>query len=138
MAHDSGVNQHLKDLWCLFQHIHETGLKLKKSKCNFLKRYIHYLGHMVLGDGIEPILEKLKSMRELPAPTNPTEVKQFLGLVGYYRIFVTHFADIAHPLTNLTKKDTDYIWTPQYEQAFQWLNGPDPSKLNTFFTYARI
>ena len=53
------------------------------------------------------------------APKDPKEVKQFLGLAGYYRKFVPRFADISKVLTHLTKKDIE--WTPEYENCFQIL-----------------
>ena len=52
--------------------------------------------------------EKLKSIAKMPAPKNPKEVKQFLGLVGYYRKFVPRSADISRALTHLTKKDVEF------------------------------
>ena len=57
-------------------------LKLKESKCNFLKRHAQYLGHLISGEGIEPVPEKLDSIKNMPAPRTPKEVKQFLGLIG--------------------------------------------------------
>ena len=57
----------------------------------------------------------------MPAPKNPKEVKQFLGLVGYYRKFVPRFADISRVLTHLTKKDMEFKWTPECEKCFQIL-----------------
>ena len=53
----------------------------------------------------------------MPAPKNPKEVKQFLGLVGYYRKFVPRFADISRVLTHLTKKDVKFKWTPECKSA---------------------
>ena len=50
--------------------------------CNFLKKHIQYLGHNITGSGIKPVMEKIESIKSMPAPTNPTEVKQFLDLVG--------------------------------------------------------
>ena len=96
---------HLKHLKEVFQRLREADLKLKASKCNFFKKHIQYLGHLVSGEGIEPLPEKLESLKEMPPPTNPKEVRQFLGLAGYYRKFVPKYADIARPLTNLTKQD---------------------------------
>ena len=78
-------------------------MKLNREKCNFFKSHIQYLGHLISGEGIKPLLEKLESIREMPPPTTPKEVKQFLGLIGYYRKFVPRFVDIARPLTNLTQ-----------------------------------
>ena len=96
------------------------------------------------GEGIEPLPEKLESLKEMPAPTNPREVRQFLGLAGYYRKFVPKYADIARPLTNLTKQDVPYEWTNRCQQTFEFLKEmllkepilkyPDPRKPYTLFT----
>ena len=137
---------HLKHLEIVFQRLREADLKLKASKCNFFKRHIQYLGHLVSGEGIEPLPEKLEAVRKMPPPTNPKEVRQFLGLVGYYRKFVPKFADIARPLTNLTKLDVPYEWTTRCQEAFEFLKEmllkepvlkyPDPSRPYTLFTDA--
>ena len=63
---------------------------------------MQYLRHLISGEGIKPLPEKLESIKEMTPPTIPKEVKQFLGLIGYYGKFVPRFADIARPLTNLT------------------------------------
>ena len=60
----------------------EAGLKLKRLKCSFMKRHIEYLGHLISEKGTEPMPEKLSAIKEMPAPRNPKEIKQFLGLVG--------------------------------------------------------
>ena len=137
---------HIKHLEIVFQRLREADLKLKASKCNFFKRHIQYLGHLVSGEGIEPLPEKLESVRKMPPPTTPKEVRQFLGLVGYYRKFVPKFADIARPLTNLTKQDIPYEWTTKCQEAFEFLKEmllkepvlkyPDPGKPYTLFTDA--
>ena len=137
---------HLEHLEVVFQRLKEADLKLKASKCNFFKKHIQYLGHLVSGEGIEPLPEKLEAVRKMPPPTTPKEVRQFLGLVGYYRKFVPKFADIARPLTNLTKLDIPYEWTTRCQEAFEFLKQmllkepilkyPDPSKPYTLFTDA--
>ena len=50
----------------------------------FLKRHVQYLGHLISGEGIEPVPKNLDSIKNMPAPRTPKEVKQFLGLIGYY------------------------------------------------------
>ena len=82
----------------------------------------------------------------MPAPRNPKEVKQFLGLVGYYRKFVLRFADISRVLTHLTKKDVEFKWTPECENCFQILKEflqqapilryPNPQASYTLYTDA--
>ena len=85
----------------LLQRLMEADLKLNREKCNFFKSHIQYLGYLISGEGIELLPEKLESIKGMPPPTTPKEVKQFLGLIGYYRKFVPRFADIGRPLTNL-------------------------------------
>ena len=84
--------EHLEEI---FSRLKAAGLKLKLEKCCFFKKHIQYLGHLISAEGIQPLPEKLESIAKMPAPRNPKEVKQFLGLVGYYRKFVPRFVDIS-------------------------------------------
>ena len=113
--------EHLEHLEEIFTRLKTAGLKLKLKKCCFFKKNIQYLGHLISADGIQPLPEKLESIAKMPAPKKPKEVKQFLGLVGYYRKFVPRFADISRVLTHLTKKDVEFKWTPECENCFQIL-----------------
>ena len=90
--------EHLKHLEIIFRRLKEAGLKLKRSKCSFMKLHIEYLGHLISEKGIEPMPDKLTAIKEMPAPRSPKEIKQFMGLVGYYRKFIPRFSDIAKPL----------------------------------------
>ena len=140
------METHLKHVRQLFDRLREADLKLKESKCNFLKAHVQYLGHLVSGKGIEPVPEKLESIKNMPSPTTPKEIKQFLGLIGYYRKFIPKFSDVARPLTNLTKKDVPFEWTPECQMTFQLLKDllmaepilkyPDPNKPYMLYTDA--
>ena len=68
--------------------------------------HMEYLGHLISEKGIEPMPDKLVAIKEMPPPRNPKEIKEFLGLVGYYQKFILRFSDIAKPLTRLTRHDT--------------------------------
>ena len=94
---------------------------MKRSKCDFFKSEIHYLGHLISPEGISPLPNKLDSIKHMPAPNSAKEIKQFLGLTGYYRKFVPRFADISRPLTTLTKKDTKFEWTSACQKSFELL-----------------
>ena len=71
--------EHLEHLRIIFQRLKEASLKLKRSKCDFMKTQIEYLGHLISSSGIQLLLEKLGSIKNMPAPRSPKEVKQFLG-----------------------------------------------------------
>ena len=146
LIHSPDIETHLKHIRILFQRLRKADLKLKDSKCNYFKTHVQYLGHLVSGKGIKPLPEKLESVKKMPAPTTPKEIKQFLGLVGYYRKFIPRFADIARPMTNLTRQNTPFEWTIQCQASFEMLKDalitspmlkyPDPNKPYTLFTDA--
>ena len=87
----------------------------------FLEKHIQYLGHIVPGEGITPLPEKLSCIKRMLPSKTTKEVKQFLCLVGYYRKFVPRFSDIARPLNALGKKDTEFEWTQQCQDSFELL-----------------
>ena len=137
--------EHLKHIQIIFQKLIDAGLKLKESKCDFFKKEIHYLRHLISSEGIHPLLEKLDTICNMPSPKTPKEIKQFLGLCGYYRKFVPRFSDIARPLSKLTAHDAVFVWCEQCELSFQMLKDtlvsapilkyPNTSKPYTIFTY---
>ena len=76
---------HLKHLEDVFCQLRQAGLKMKCSKCDFFKSEIHYLGHLIFVDGISPLPDKLDTIKNMPVLKDVKEIKQFLGLTGYYR-----------------------------------------------------
>ena len=110
--------EHLEHLEEIFVRLRKFGLKMKCENC---KKHIQYLGHLVSEKGFEPLPEKLESICKMPAPRTAKEVKQFLGLIGYYRKFVPHFVDISRPLTKLTCHSVTFEWTDQCAKAFNHL-----------------
>ena len=140
------METHLKHLRILFKRFRSTDLKLKEVKCNFLKKHIQYLGHIISGESITSVPEKLESIQKMLPPQNPKEVKQFLGLIGYYRKFVPQFSDLARPLNALTQKNTTFKWTQICQESFEVLKTslmtepiltyPDPNLPYVLFTDA--
>ena len=115
------MTTHLQHLRLLFVRLSEADLKLKEVKCNFLKKHIQYLGHIMSEEGITPLPEKLTSIQKMPPPKTPKEIKQFLGLIGYYRKFVPRFLDLATPLNALTRKNIEFKWTKKCQESFELL-----------------
>ena len=121
-----------------FDCLQKANLKIKLRKCLFFKEQIHYLGHLVSGNSILPLADKIEALMKLKPPTNIKEVRHFLGLTGYYRKHICNYTDIEHPLNCLTGKSQPFIWTPDCQSSFNVLCShlantlivqlPDPSK----------
>lgn len=101
--------------------LRENGLTLKLAKCRFFDNSITYLGYEISSSGIRPNESKIIAVRDFPIPCNVHEVRQFLGLAGYFRKFVRNFGEIARPLTNLLKKGVEFSWSEVESQAFTLL-----------------
>ena len=112
---------HLKHLEEVFKGLREANVRLKPSKCHFVKPQVEYLGHVVSAEGLKPNADKIRAVKEFPIPTNTTGVKAFLGLCNYYRRFIKGFAQIASPLNKLTSKHVKFKWDADCQTAFDTL-----------------
>ena len=90
------------------------------KKCAFGQANISYLGHLISEEGVKMDPDKVQAIVEWPQPTNLRELRGFLGLTGYYRKFVAHYAQIASPLTQQLRKDS-FGWTGEATEAFEQL-----------------
>ena len=102
----------------VFDIIRENNLYLKATKCEFEKNSMGFLGYVISNNGIHTDQAKVKSIKEFPTPKDPHEVRQFLGLAGYYRRFVAKFSQLSVPLTKLLRKDISWEWGTEQEKAF--------------------
>ena len=96
-------------------------LYAKLSKCEFWLDKVAFLGHIISANGISVDPAKISAITNWSAPTNPTEVRSFLGLAGYYRRFVENFSTIAKPLTQTLKKNMKFNWTDECQATFEEL-----------------
>lgn len=101
--------------------LQEANLKLNLKKCSFLKTSVSYLGHELSAGSVRPGQDKINSVSQFRRPRNVHEVRQFVGLASYFRRYVQSFAEIARPLTYLTKKGVEWVWGSEEEEAFQRL-----------------
>ena len=93
--------EHLTQLWAVFERFREHGLKLKPSKCHFLQKEITFLGHKVSKEGMKLGDDGLRGIAEMAPPANYTEIQRFLGVTGFFRCFIKNYAQIAKPLNDL-------------------------------------
>ncbi|GJX06803.1 retrotransposon protein, putative, ty3-gypsy subclass [Tanacetum coccineum] len=77
--------------------------------------------HLIDSQGLHVDPAKIEAVKIWASPTTPIEIRQFLGLIGYYRRFIKDFSKIAKALTELTQKNKKYIWGEDQETAFQLL-----------------
>ncbi|KAI3743000.1 hypothetical protein L1987_60701 [Smallanthus sonchifolius] len=105
----------------ILELLRQEQMYAKFSKCEFWIREVQFLGHVVNEKGIHVDPSKIEAIKNWAAPKNLTEVRQFLGLAGYYRRFIEGFSKIAQTLTTLTQKGKPYNWGDTQESAFQQL-----------------
>jgi hypothetical protein len=122
LIYSKNEREHEEYLRIVLSCLRENKLYGKLLKCSFFQKEIHYLGHIISGEGISVDPEKVKAIMEWPVPKNDHEVRSFMGLVGYYRIFVKGFSKIVKPITTLQRKGVSYEWIEECDNAFIDLN----------------
>ena len=110
--------EHLQHLRELFSRLHEHNLRAHPGKSVIGTDELKYLGHIINAEGNTPDPAKLQAVASIQPPSTVTELRAFLGLVGYYRRFIPRFATIASPLHCLLQKDSVGEWTEECQQAF--------------------
>ncbi|XP_057852262.1 uncharacterized mitochondrial protein AtMg00860-like [Cryptomeria japonica] len=116
------VEDHEDHLRQVLQCLRENHLYANLAKIGFFQSELRYLGHAISGEGIAVDPSKIQAIVDWPEPTNVGEVRNFMGLVGYYRIYVQDFSRIAHPITSLQRKGKKFVWSERYETTFRILN----------------
>ena len=111
----------LYNLRVVLQKFRDANLKLKPSRCSLFQDECTFLGHTVVCEGTTCEKSKVEAVASWPVPTCVSEVRSFLGTASYYRKYIQGFADIASPLTNLTKKNQKFVWTEKCQSAFERL-----------------
>lgn len=115
----TSLQEHMTNLERVFQRLRESNFKIQMDKSEFLKLETAYLGHVITREGIKPNPDKISAVKKYPIPKTPKEIKQFLGLLGYYRKFIPDFARITKPLTQCLKKGKKITLDPDYVTCFE-------------------
>ncbi|GKD00219.1 hypothetical protein Tco_1170493 [Tanacetum coccineum] len=92
----------------ILEFLKKEELYAKFSKCEFWIPKVQFLGHVIDSQGIYVDPAKIESIKDWASPKSPMEIRQFLGLAGYYRRFIKRFSKIAKPMTNLTQKKVKF------------------------------
>ncbi|GJT61888.1 putative nucleotidyltransferase, ribonuclease H [Tanacetum coccineum] len=121
LIYSRNKEEHANHLRIILELLKKEKLYAKFSKCDFWIRIMQFLGHLIDSQGLHVDPAKIEAVKNWTSPTTPTEIRQFLGLAGYYRRFIKDFSKIAKSLTELTQKNKKYIWGKDQESAFQLL-----------------
>lgn len=98
-------DEHLKNLGLVFDRLNAANLKLKAKKCNFFRKEVTFLGHVISERGVKTDPSKTAAVENWMTPTNISGLRSFLGLASYYRRFIKDFAKVAKCLHELTSKN---------------------------------
>jgi hypothetical protein len=120
LMYSASWKEHMKHVRMVFEKLKEHQFYLKKSKCVFGRTQLTYLGHVISQKGVSTDPAKTLAMERWPIPTSISELREFLGLTGYYKRFVKGYGVIVKPHTNLLQHK-GFPWTDQAEKAFQEL-----------------
>ena len=110
--------EHNENLEAVLQKLQDCGLTINPEKCQFGLEEVTYFGYRINKDGISPTDVRCEAIKQLPRPTNPTEVRSLLGMTNMLARFIPCYCDIIAPLTNLTKAKVKWSWTKKEEDAF--------------------
>ncbi|PIK53738.1 Retrovirus polyprotein [Apostichopus japonicus] len=123
---------HIANLELVLERLHQNGLKIKVSKCEFFRPEVKYLGHRITKDGVKADPDKIEAVKNWPTPKFVKELRSFLGFCSFYRRFVQNFSKIAGPLHALVaktmqalkqSKKSELDWNLEHQQAFEILKG---------------
>ncbi|GKF05231.1 putative reverse transcriptase domain-containing protein, partial [Tanacetum coccineum] len=121
LIYSKNKKEHEEHLRTILELLKKEELYAKFSKCEFWIPKVQFLSHMINSEGIHVDPAKIESIKDWVSPKSPIEIRQFLGLAGYYRRFIEGFSKIAKPMTKLTQKKVKFVWGDKQEAAFQTL-----------------
>ncbi|GJX73962.1 putative reverse transcriptase domain-containing protein [Tanacetum coccineum] len=119
LIYSKDKKEHEEHLKAILELLKKEKLYAKFSKCEFWISKVQFLGHVIDSRGIHVDPAKIESIKDWATPKTPTEIRQFLGLAGYYRRFIEGFSKIAKSMTKLTQKGIKFDWGEKEENAFQ-------------------
>ena len=118
----SNEEEHKQHIRQVLQRFHEHGVIINPTKCEFGKQELVFLGHLVNRDGIRPLPDKVKTLKDFPQPASQRKLREFLGLVNFYHRFIPNCAHTLSPLNSLLgkayKSDKELKWNNSAVSSF--------------------
>ncbi|GJW70657.1 putative reverse transcriptase domain-containing protein [Tanacetum coccineum] len=121
LIYSKNKKEHEEHLKALLELLKKEKLYAKFSKCEFWIPKVQFIGHVIYSQGIHVDPAKIEYIKDWESLKTPTEIRQFLGLAGYYRRFMEGFSKIDKSMTKLTPKGIKFDWGDKQEGAFRLL-----------------
>jgi hypothetical protein len=119
LIYSKSADEHERLLREVFTRLRENKLYAKESECELWRTEVTFLGHVINKHGVSMEASKIAAVTQWPRPKDPSDIRSFLGLAGFYRRFIHRFFHIASPLTDLLVKGAKFEWLDAHEHAFQ-------------------
>ena len=117
------LEEHEQHVRLVLEQLRKHKLYAKESKCEFFRTQVTFLGFIVSDEGLKVDPKKVSAVTDWPVPSSVTEVRSFLGFVGFYRKFIRMHSEIVAPMSELTKKELEdqskFKWNDAAQAAFE-------------------
>lgn len=105
----------------VFDRLLENGVTLNEDKCEIGVSETKFLGYFISKNGFKPDPDRIKAISQLKSPTNVSEVRAFLGMINQFAKFIPNLSERIRPLSQLLKKNNEWIWDEMQETSFSSL-----------------
>ncbi|KAL3122074.1 hypothetical protein niasHT_009367 [Heterodera trifolii] len=110
---------HISTIFAVFNKISEYRLRIQLEKCSFLQNETLFLGHIISENGIRPDPSRAEAIEKMPAPTDKSTLRSFLGALTYYGKFIKPMRELRGPLDELLKKEAKWEWGAEQQKSFK-------------------
>ena len=118
LIHDKTQKERDERVRAVLKRLDEAGATLNPEKCEFSKREVKFVGHVINADGIRSDPEKIESVQAMTTPQNVSDVRRFLGMVNRLGRFIPHLAEKTKPLRDLLSKKNQFHWGQVQQESF--------------------
>ncbi|OMJ15154.1 Retrovirus-related Pol polyprotein from transposon, partial [Smittium culicis] len=115
------VKEHVDDVVKILGTLQNTGMTINAKKCKFGVSEVEIVGFICSENGRKPLESKIKKILSWPIPSNLKELRGFLGLTCFYRVWIKSYSVISDPLYHLLRKDQAFEWTQDQNTSFEAL-----------------
>ncbi|XP_045477956.1 uncharacterized protein K02A2.6-like [Harmonia axyridis] len=113
------IKEHIDKVRSVLHKMSECGLTVEKSKCDFFKPSVAYVGYIIDKNGLHKSKEKIDAILKVPYPQNVTQLKSFLGMVNYYNRFIPNASSLLKPLYKLLQKNSSWKFDTACVHSFE-------------------